>query len=220
MKKKKTTPLTQNRLRAYFTNPLYQYLLFILIADVIYMSTGPRTVTSATQAIVFSAYTLWSLRSILKYGFIDTLEMQGTLPFALLSIGISHLGMASSTAPIDDKTLIAEASSPIADAIKEHINVSHSGKIDRIDMNDTGFYVYIKIPFGIHPPVEKIVETIAHDFHFSKEVVDLTHMNSTNVYIFIPVSALREYRAFQLNQSPLVDISKLLDKLLLRTPSA
>ncbi len=220
MKHSKHSTITPDQIRKILSNPVYQYIAFILIADLIYMGTGPRSVTTATQAIAFSAYILWSLRSILKYGFIDTLEMQGTLPFALLSIALSHLGMASSSTPVDDKTLIAENSTTIADAILEHITESHSGKIDRIEMKDSGFYVYITIPFGIHPPFEKIVETIADEFHFSKEVVDLTHMSATIVYIFIPVSALREYRAFQMNQSPRMHLSTLTEKLLLRTPSA
>jgi len=220
MKHTKHSKITPDQIRTILSNLVYQYIAFILIADLIYMGTGPRSVATATQAIALSAYILWSLRSILKYGFIDTLEMQGTLPFALLSIALSHLGMASSSTPVDDKTLIAENSTPIADAILEQVTVSHSGKIDRIDMKDSGFYVYIKIPFGIHPPFEKIVETIAHDFHFSKDSIDLTRMNATNVYIFIPVSALRESRAFQTEQTPHMDLSTLKEKLLLRTPSA
>ena len=205
----------------FLADPLRLTFSTILLAIPYYLiSLGDGRLTDIINAVFLSGFTIWYYRSSRKYGFVNTTEFMAVLPFALTAICISFFESKSNTAAASKKTVSVGTADLIAVKIRGLICGDLSCKIDHVDIRDTGFYVYLKIPFGIHPRYGEITGKLAHELHIPAHLIDWHENTPERVYFFFPDTAMDAYKEFHNRQHPWDSMSAIRDRLLLRTGSS
>jgi hypothetical protein len=164
------------------------------------------------SSLFFALVFLWTYLSIRKYGWLDTLEYCGILPFLFIAATISAL----SKKEYSDKPDFNEFSTVANVAVDEAINEIYEGKIINSEVIRNMVQITVETPFGLRLPIQKLLPVIAEKLHIRQ--TDLTNSDITDhksSYIFTE-DAVRTYKAYSRGNNPEASFTAIKERFLLR----
>lgn len=184
--------------------PIGTFILFILLAlnYCSFMATydiGTRIFTGIRlfNALLFSIITTWCIRSSLKYGFIKTIGFIVIIPVALVSV-VMNLFYKQGHKKISIHNVLPWSNFVRFDLIvQDAINEEYSCIIDECNIQKEGYYVNVKIPYGIHPPYDQIKKVIAEKLHIPNELIIKSEFSPTKIYFYFSLEALKAYSRYE-----------------------
>jgi len=199
--------------------PGHMVIVVSLVALILYLVlTGGKTISRDTGNLFLFTCGIQFFRSSRKYGFVKTTELYATLLFVIIGYTVTLLD--SRLIPKDAPRKISEYDADIiAQNLKTLVCEDYSCTIEQVDIQEDGFYIYLKMPYGIYPPFGEIIKKLAVERSIPADQIKENEITSTKVYFFFPNDALSVYISYSVFAVTKNDMKILLDKLLLRSPS-
>ena len=193
-----------------------QYIFVVAFADLIYLMSGGKTIDDTIIPLATAGFFLWYYKFLMKYGFVNSVGFLVAIPFVLMGSVAGYLGTLHKYSSKDDDDIIRNVSERIASDIQSFINEKYSCKLDRLDRQATGVYIYLTLPFGITPDHDDIIKQLEKDLKFPQSGITFEEPSKQHMYYFVPNTTMISYYKQLHTWSRWEDLHSLIDLLLLR----
>lgn len=197
--------------------PIGTFILFILLTLDFYLFTETYDIgTRIFNALLSSIIIIWCIRSSMKYGFLKTIEFIVILPVALVT-ALIYLFYKRKHKKITIHNVLLWSDFVRFDSIVEDaINEEYSCTLEEGNIQKEGYYVNLKIPYGIHPPYDQIKKVIADKLNIPNELIVKSEFSPTKIYFYFSLEALKAYARHENTKYPWSTWKGFIRRILLR----
>ncbi len=158
-------------------------------------------------------FIVWSFFSIRKYGWLDTFEFLGLFPFFLIAATISAFHKVQ---PLQAAPDIQAFSDEAEFTLLHSINDAYEGKLVDKHASDGYLYFAIEVPYGLHMPVDRIIEDIAHTLHIARTHIRQSVISDRRSFYSFNIEAVPEYEKAKIRHHPMETFSEIWKRILLK----
>ena len=203
-------------MKRFLTRRRNQYIFVVALADLIYLSSGGKTIDDTIIPLATSGFILWCYKFLDTYGFMNASGFVTAIPFVLIGSIAGYLGTLRKSPAIDEEEIIRTVSEHIATDIESYINETYSCRLDRLDRQETGVRIYFILPFGITPNHKDSIKQLEKELKYPNSKITFEEPSKQHMYYFVPNTMMLSYYKKIHTWSRWEDLYTLRDVLLLR----
>lgn len=202
------------------------YLIFLVIFTILnflYLMRGEEYKASTVEwnaysAVFIAMFTLWFIRSWLKYGIADTAIFCIFLPFYMLGEIIYRTSPKNSNFvnnSNDYNTIMSLASI----ALEKSVNDIYAGKVKSMKVDDDSLIITFETPYGIRPEWPPFIRKLAHEIGIKARYISTYALSDRITQFRISTDGLKRHRNRGIGSSPWLTSTDVTNRILLKYPT-